>query len=331
VESIRPLVDDDASLAAFPAVPAAWYYVGRSAELAAGPVRFELPGGQSFVAFRPAPESLAMLDARCSHMGADLSRGCVKDGRIVCPLHGWQYGAHGRCEHLPAATEIPPRARQTAFPIEERGGHVFFFNRPEPRFPLPFFAGLKDQQLLAARSCEFIVEAPWHLVAANGFDVQHFRCAHDRTLIDEPVVDSPDRFAWRMRAKFRVTGRSLLDRLTRWLSGSEFDMTVENWGGAFVLVTSRARRTVTHGMVSFIPLDDRRTRVRNIIWIPRRRSWLGRRFVDPLDAAIRRIFIREFLRSDAERSAGMRFHPDRMIAADKVLVAYLEWLQKILR
>ena len=264
-------------------------------------------------------------------MGADLSLGCVKDGRIICPLHGWEYAHTGICEYIPSSQEIPMFARQPSFPVEQRGGHVFFFNRPHARFPLPFFTGLGEADLLAARAFEFTVDAPWYLVSANGFDVQHFRCAHDRTLLGEPTVDSPHPFAWRLRARFRVTGESFRDRLTRWVSGSEVEMTVENWGGNLVLVTAKFRRTTSYGIVSFTPLDNDRTQVRNIVCIPRSRNRLARRLADPVDALVRRSFIRAFVRSDVNRSAGIRFHPDRMIAADKVLVEYLGWLQNIHR
>ena len=91
-------------------------------------------------------------------------------------------------------------------------------------------------------------------------------------------------------------------------------MTVENWGGNLVLVTAELQRTTSYGIVSFI-----------------RRSALARRLIDPLDAIIRRFFIREFVRSDVDRSAGIRFHPERMIDADKGLVEYLGWLQSIHR
>ncbi len=197
--------------------------------------------------------------------------------------------------------------------------------------PLPFFAGKSEAELLAARPFEFTVDAPWYLVSANGFDVQHFRTAHDRSLLGEPIVDSPHPFAWRLRATFRVDGQSLRDRLTRFFSGSEVEMTVENWCGNLVLVTARFRRTVSYGMVSFAPLDQNRTRVRNIVWIPRRENSFAQLWIDPLDAMIRRFFIREFVRADADRSAGLRFHPGRMIAADKVLVEYLRWLQTVHR
>jgi phenylpropionate dioxygenase-like ring-hydroxylating dioxygenase large terminal subunit len=314
----------------FPLAPGSWYYIGTVAQLAHGPLRFELPGEHSYVAFRGA-DGPAVLSGRCCHMGADLSLGCVRNGRLACPLHGWEYASNGSCEHIPAAAAIPSFARQASFPVEVCGNQLFFFNRLEAKFPFPFFPGMDAAHLFAARAFEFTVEAPWYLLSANGFDVQHFRCAHDRTLLGEPVVDSRNEFSWRMRARFRVSGDSLRDRLTRGISGSEVEMTVENWNGNLVLVTARFQRTTSYGIVSFMPLDRQRTKVRNIVWVPRSQSWIGRRIIDPLDALIRRSFIQKFVRSDADRSDGIRFRPDRMIDADKVLVDYLCWLQNLHR
>ncbi len=264
-------------------------------------------------------------------MNADLSKGCVIGDKISCPLHGWEYGPDGACEHIPASAEIPNFARQRSFPVEERGEHVFFFNRPQARFALPFFEGVDASQLLAARCFEFVVEAPWYLVSANGFDAQHYRCAHDRTLEGDLIVDSPDPFARRLRADFTVSGTSIQDRLIRKFSGSRVNMTVTNWGGNLVLVTAKFRDTTSYGIVSFVPLEDGRTRLRDIVWVKRRKGFIGRTFMDPVDAEIRRYFIREFVRSDVDRSHGIRFSHSRAIPADKVLVEYLDWLQPIHR
>jgi len=330
VEEFAQISDESVSSLAFSLAPASWYYIGTVKELLRGPQRLELPTGQQFVAFREQDRPTAVLSGRCSHMAADLSRGCIKGGRIVCPLHGWEYGSDGKCEAIPALPTIPSFARQAAYPVEERGGHVFFFNRAEARFPLPHFEGKQDTDLLAARCFEFTVDAPWYLVSGNGFDVQHFRTAHDRTLVGDVKVDSPHPFAWRLRARFRVTGDSWRDWITRRFSGKEMEMTVENWGGNLVFVTSKSEHTCTYGLVSFLPLDKDRTRVRNIVWIPRRQSALAS-LLDPLDAMIRRYFIREFVRSDVDSSDGLRFHPKRMTSADKELVDYLAWLQNIHR
>ncbi len=311
--------------------PASWYYLGSLQELRGKPVRFQLPPAQSFVAFCGSDGRPTVLSGRCAHMQADLANGVVCQGRIACPLHGWEYAEDGRCDRIPVSKEIPAFARQTRFPTETRGEHVFFFNRPEARFALPFFEDVSANRLFAARPFEFVVDAPWYLVGANGFDLQHFRCAHDRTLADEPIIDTPATYAWRLRAKFKVTGSSWMDRLTRLVSGPDVAMSVTNWCGNLVLVTATFRRTTSYGIVSFVPLDNQRTRVRDIVWIPRSRTALGRALVDPVDALIRRSFIREFVRSDVQRSAGLRYDRKRMIEADKVLVDYLDWLAPLHR
>jgi len=313
----------------FAAAPASWYFLATVKELARKPVRMTFPDGQVYVGFRTESGRLAVISGRCSHMGIDLSLGRVTGERLACPLHGWEYGTHGVCEHIPAGGEIPDFARQVSFPVEECGGQVFFFNRVEARFPLPFFDGTAPEQLLAARRFEFSVEVPWYLASANGFDVQHFRNAHDRVLEGEPVVDSPHPFAWRLTANFRVSGSSFLDRLTKYVSGPRVKLTVTIWCGNLVLVSAQFRRTTSYGMVSFVPQKEGRTWVRDIVWVPRSRTLAGRLLLDPLAAEIRRVFIREFVRADAMVLDGFRFNAYRTIAADNVLVNYLDWLHKL--
>jgi phenylpropionate dioxygenase-like ring-hydroxylating dioxygenase large terminal subunit len=313
----------------FASAPNSWYYLGHVAEISRKPLRFELPDGQVFVAFRTESGRVGVLSARCCHMGSDLSRGCVIGERLACSLHGWEYGTSGQCERIPIQAEIPVFARQTSYPVEERGGHIFFFNQPMARYPLPFFEGLSADDLRAAPLFEFSVTAPWYLVSANGFDLQHFRCAHDRTLVGEPKVSYPHPFACRLEASFQVTGSSMMDKLTRLISGTRVEMTITNWCGNLVLVTARFARTTTYGLVSFVPLAEHRTLVRDIVWVRRSRGIFGQLVFDPVDAWIRRLFIREFVRSDAHSSDGLRYDPRRMIAADKTLVDYLNWLKPL--
>ena len=324
------LESETASPTGFAAAPASWYYLGSVAELARGPLRFDLPAAETYVGYRTDKGRNVVLSARCSHLGADLSKGCVIGDRITCPLHGWEYGPDGACEHIPATSEIPDFARQRSFPIEERGGHVFFFNRPQARFALPFFEGLDASQLLAARCFEFIVDAPWYIVSANAFDAQHYHCAHDRVLAGDLLVDCPDPFSRRLRADFAVTGTSFQDRVTRRLSGASVNMTVTTWCGNLILVKAKFRRTTTYGVLNFVPLEGGRTWLRDIVWIRRKAGFVGH-LIDKVDAEIRRYFIREFVRSDVDRSHGIRFNQNRVIPADKELVEYLNWLQPIHR
>lgn len=315
----------------FAAAPASWYLVCTVAELERKPVRFDLPDGQTFVAFRTPHQKATVISGLCSHMGADLSRGCVKNGRIVCPLHAWEYGRDGRCEHIPASADIPEFARQKTYPVEERAGLVFFFNQPQARFPLPFFDGVDPDAMVPARPIDFTEAVPWYLIGGNGFDKQHFANTHDRHLVAEPVVDSPSPFAMRSQLDLAIGGSSHTDRLTRILAGKQSRMTVTSWCGSLIFANAKFRRTTTYGMIAVRPLPNDAVHARVVVFVPRSRNMLTRLLFDPLHAAVRRHFISEFFKSDLGRLAGIRFHRERMIAADKMLVDYLEWLHKVHR
>ena len=323
--------DADSNIRGFASAPASWYYVGSVEEITRTPQRFELPDSQTFVAFRTGDGGIAVIGARCSHMGADLSRGCVKGGRLVCPLHGWEYAGDGKCARIPASPEIPSFAHQPAFPVEVRGGHVFFFNRAEAKFPMPFFDGVSPDELLPAHPFDLWDDVPWYLLGGNGFDRQHFEMTHDRRLIAEPVVDSPHPFARRCQLALEIGGTSYVDRLTRAVAGTRSRMTVTSWCGTMIFASAKFPRVTTYGLVTVRPLQNLATHARVIVWVRRSGNPVARWLVDPLNAIFRRHFIKAFFKSDHGRLTGTRYRPDRMIPADKMLVEYLAWLQSIHR
>lgn len=316
------------SIDQFGSLPASWFHFGSSEELNRAPVGVELQR-QSFVGYRTRSGRAVVLSGHCSHMGAQLHFGEVKGERLRCPLHGWEYGPNGRCERIPAGEAIPNFARQCSYPVEEIGGHVFFFNDKQARFALPFFEGLTPDQILPAKPFELIAEAPWYFVGANGFDIQHFRMAHDRTLLGTPEVSEVSPFGRRLIAKFAVSGDSVQDKLTRLIAGPTVTMDVTSWCGTMICVKARFPRTTSFGIFNVLPIDANRTLGRVIVWVKRSRSAHGRILFDPLNAAVRRLFIKTFLRSDLPRIAGLRYQPGKLIAADGILADYFAWLEKI--
>jgi nitrite reductase/ring-hydroxylating ferredoxin subunit len=317
--------------ATFAAAPAAWYYLGSMGELSRGPTSFDLPGDHRYVGFLSDDRKPVVLSARCAHMGADLANGCVRDGHLVCPLHGWHYRADGRCVQIPVAPRgnPPAFARQISFPTVELGGQVFFFNESHARFPAPFFDGVAPDELCAARAFAMRDDVPWYFIGANGFDVQHFRNAHDRVLLAEPIVEAPSPFARRITLRLRVEGHSLNDRLTRCFAGRELTMTVTVWGGTLIFVTARFRRATSYGLMTVRPLEGDATLARVVVWVRRSRTLIGRALFDATNLELRRCFIRQFLRSDLGRMSGVRYAPGRLIEADKPFAEYMEWLRQI--
>jgi phenylpropionate dioxygenase-like ring-hydroxylating dioxygenase large terminal subunit len=314
----------------FPAYPISWYLFGRSRELRHGPVSREMLG-RRVVAFRTAGGRVAVLDGRCSHLGADLGKGCVVGEAIQCPFHHWEYGPDGRCRHIPVTANIPVTARQAVFPAVERHGCIFFFNGPQALFPLPFFPDVGPTDFVAARPFGAVLDCPWYMVGSNAFDLQHFRAAHDRRLASDPEVTCPHAFARRASARFRVAGGSLQDRLTRLFAGPEVEMAITDWCGNLMFATATFRRTTSYGMVVTEPLACGKVAVRVIVFLPRSRSPVGRLLADPLRLAVRRLFIKRFLASDASRLNSARFSPHGLIDCDRDLAEYFAWLAGVAR
>ncbi|MBI3823090.1 MAG: Rieske 2Fe-2S domain-containing protein [Planctomycetes bacterium] len=308
----------------FPAQPASWYYFCRSRDLGRQPFARELLG-RRLVGYRTGAGRAVLLDGVCGHFGGDLGQGCVIDDRIRCPFHNWEYGPDGRCEHIPAQADIPAGARQAAFPVVERLGFVFFFNRPEPLFPLPFFEGCDPDDFTPARPFETFLRCPWYLVGANAFDLQHFRAAHERRLTQTPIVECPGPFARRVTSTFTVSGTTWPDRITRLFAGDRVTMAVTDWCGNMSFVTATFRRTRSYGMVITEPTASGAI-VRIIVHVPRSRGWLGRLLKDPIHAAVRRYFIQRFVAEDAQRLDGARYHPLGLIDADRAMADYFRWL-----
>jgi len=78
-----------------------WYVVGASRLVIDEPSAHTI-AGRELVAWRDRG-TVRVAPAECPHMGADLSCGTVRDGRLVCPWHGLALGAegHGRWRPLP--------------------------------------------------------------------------------------------------------------------------------------------------------------------------------------------------------------------------------------
>ena len=308
-----------------PLYPKSWYSFGPTRQLRSGPVTKTLLG-RKMVAFRTSSGQYSVMDARCSHMGADLGKGCVVGENIQCPFHGWQYSAVGRCVNIPTAQDIPKFAQQTRFPSQQRHGDLFFFNAPEPLFPLPYFSGYQTSDLVPAKPFTFVFECPWYMLGANVVDLQHFSTAHDRRIKGRPVVEFPAPFAHHTTTTLLVEGRSCTDRLTRFFAGNEVTTEATNWAGTLLFACATFRRMRSFGMLTLLPLGPRRTLAKVTVFTKRSEKWLGRTLYDPLNVWIRRLFIQKFLCSDVHRLAGASINPHTLIEADGLVAEYCDWL-----
>jgi phenylpropionate dioxygenase-like ring-hydroxylating dioxygenase large terminal subunit len=282
--------------------------------------------GRRLVAFRTATGRVAVLDARCSHLGADLGRGVVVGETIQCPFHHWRYGTDGFCAHIPTTDNIPEFARQTAYPVQERWGHVFVFNGLAPAFPLPDFDRTDVSTFVNGPLMTFETDCPWHLVAANAFDRSHYRAVHDRELIGEPVVDTPAPFARRIRYRSAITCGTAADALLRRLAGPTVDVAITCWGGAMFMVTAQFQRVCSYIVIITRPVNAARTLTEVIACEPQPRSPVARTIVVPASLRLRSWLTREFFRKDFDRLDGLRYNPRSLIESDREMIEFFHWI-----
>ncbi|WP_417662080.1 Rieske 2Fe-2S domain-containing protein [Pseudomonas sp.] len=165
-----------------------WYALMPVSQLAEGPQPFTLLG-ERLVIFMGKQGPVALAD-RCCHRTAQLSKGWVEDGVIVCGYHGWRYDQSGACVFIPQQAEgapIPAGARTDAYHCTEKYGYVWVC-LGEPLQAIPVFE--EDGAPAYRRIFQFYEEwqtSPLRFME-NSFDNSHFSFVHKANfgMINQP-------------------------------------------------------------------------------------------------------------------------------------------------
>jgi phenylpropionate dioxygenase-like ring-hydroxylating dioxygenase large terminal subunit len=173
------------------ALRACWHPVGSASELGDQPLPADLLG-EPLVLWRGPGGDPRVLSDLCVHRGTALSLGSVKGEKLVCPYHGWRYGADGRCVAIPQledSTRVPAKARVPAFRAQERYGLVWVALE-EPRWPLPEVPELEDSGWIVVPAGPYRWQADAGRQVENFTDFGHFPWVHPGLLgdPDRPVV-----------------------------------------------------------------------------------------------------------------------------------------------
>ena len=170
-----------------------WYPVMPTSQVLEQPQGFELLG-QKIVLWLDNLGQPAVASDRCCHRSAQLSKGKVIDGNIVCPYHGWRFDGEGICIKVPQlenSSQIPKTYQINTFLAQERYGYVWVC-LGEPLSGIPEIAEANDP------SFRLIPEfyETWHCaglrVMENEFDLAHPTFVHTTTFGSEahPIPDS---------------------------------------------------------------------------------------------------------------------------------------------
>jgi phenylpropionate dioxygenase-like ring-hydroxylating dioxygenase large terminal subunit len=170
-----------------------WHPVAAESEIGTEPYGVTLLG-ELVVVFRDEDGVIHAFQDLCPHRGAQLSKGRVVGGRLMCPYHGFQYDGEGKCRYIPSQPRdhqrIPARLKLAAYHTEVRYGLVWVAME-DPVSPIPEFPEYDDTGFH-----HFIgFDRTWKTSAArfieNAMDISHFPWVHAGSLGDPDHPELP--------------------------------------------------------------------------------------------------------------------------------------------
>ncbi|MFC1960643.1 Rieske 2Fe-2S domain-containing protein [Chloroflexota bacterium] len=176
-----------------------WYAILESREVKKGKPIGVTRMGEKLVLWRDSSGKVACLRDKCPHRGVALSIGKLKEDRLECPFHGFQFDPSGKCMLIPALGRqaTPPRKMQAhSYPITEAHDFIWLWwgEYRENLPPISFFDAIDDTLSYAT----LIDHWPTHYSRAieNQLDVVHLPFVHrttigrgNRTVVNGPITE----------------------------------------------------------------------------------------------------------------------------------------------
>ncbi len=161
-----------------------WHLLGLTREYDDGAPHGLEAFGTKLVIWKTSEGEIKVLDAYCRHMGGDLSQGTVQGDTVACPFHSWRWGGDGKCQQIPYARRVPPRARTRAWQTLVVDGQLFVWHDAEGKsapadVSIPAIDGFTDglwtdwvwdRTLVPSSHCREVID--------NMVDMAHFYYIH---------------------------------------------------------------------------------------------------------------------------------------------------------
>jgi phenylpropionate dioxygenase-like ring-hydroxylating dioxygenase large terminal subunit len=167
-----------------------WHVVAFSKEIVEGQLTPTRLLGEELVIWRHEGKVHVWKDL-CIHRGAQLSKGWVVEGTVVCPYHGWRYNCEAKCVLIPAQPDNPPPLKARAFPhrCEERYGMVWA-SLGDPPHGIPNFPEATNPMFRVVNAGPYPFGANCFRSVENFIDATHFPFVHAGL---NGVLEAPDK------------------------------------------------------------------------------------------------------------------------------------------
>ena len=144
--------------------PDFWYPVARASDLKIDKAKAVSFAGKSIVLVRPKDDRVFALENKCAHRQIPLHVGAVKNNRIKCGYHGWEYDSSGQCVNIPYLRDCKNSENKVAnYSVQEKYGFIFVFpgkksaaeKVPFPKIPSALNDNYKTRYLDRRIDCHY--------------------------------------------------------------------------------------------------------------------------------------------------------------------------------
>jgi len=167
-----------------------WYVIGESNRFPSNRIKKITVWEKDYTVWKDSKtNTFYAMDDDCSHKGAALSGGYLKDGCAVCPYHGYEFAGNGTLMKVPGREfKNTPCKNQMTYPIVEKNGWIYLNTLPKD-----ITHSMNDNTLYAnsipeeeeARNPDFstiflnvFFKAYSRIVSENSLDVMHIGYVH---------------------------------------------------------------------------------------------------------------------------------------------------------
>jgi phenylpropionate dioxygenase-like ring-hydroxylating dioxygenase large terminal subunit len=157
-----------------------WYAAAWSSEIA-NEIHATSIIGEPLLLYRLPDGGVTVMEDRCCHRFAPLSKGRLEDGgNLRCMYHGMLFNAQGGCIDIPCQDKIPETAKVRTFPAVERGGWVWVWmgdvGKADPALIPPVVGLDSSEYILKTGSLDYDVD--YELINDNLTDLSHLAYVH---------------------------------------------------------------------------------------------------------------------------------------------------------
>ena len=239
-----------------PPFPEGWYFIARRKKIEKEGLLQQTWLGEQIVVWCNEEGEVCVAESVCPHLGSDLgpvAGGRVRDGRLVCPFHGFEYDVTGQCVATPYAP-APRSARLRVFETREIEGLVFAWHGVGGRLPqwdLPAPAAATDWSDMAFWSVRFAGHP--QETTENSVDLGHLRYVHGYDSVSRvgPVaVDG----AW-LKSRFDFTRTGTIAGITCFIYDVSAVTHLHGLGYSFVEIREHSIDMETRLWVLATPID----------------------------------------------------------------------------